>query len=102
MYFTDLILMALFIEAIVNVLKPIWDPSAGKVTVAEYVSMGIGVVISIIARINFMEGVVTLTEPALLYLMYVLTGIALGRGPSFVYDLWQRIKTQQTTTYTLK
>lgn len=95
MNLTDLILIALFIEAIVNVLKPIWDKSAGKITVAELVSMGVGVVIAIVAKLNFMAGVVSITEPVLLYLMYALTGVALGRGPSFVYDLWQKVRAQQ-------
>lgn len=91
----NLIIMALFIEAIVNVLKPIWDKNAGKITVAEIVSMAIGIVISIVAKLNFMAGVVAIAEPVLLYLMYVLTGVALGRGPSFVYDLWKKIRAQQ-------
>ena len=94
MNLTDLLLIALFIEAIVNVLKPLWDKSAGKITAAEVVSMGVGVVIAVVARINFLAGVVNITEPVLLYLLYVLTGVALGRGPSFVYDLWQKIRTQ--------
>ncbi len=97
MNLTYLILIALFVEAIVNVLKPIWDKSAGKITVAELVSMGVGVAIALVAKLNFMAGVVNITEPVLLYLMYVLTGVALGRGPSFVYDLWQKIRAQQTT-----
>lgn len=92
MYLTDLILLALFIEAIVNVLKPIWDKNAGKVTTAELVSMGVGVAVAVVAKLNFMEGAVTITEPILLYLMYVLTGVALGRGPSFLYDLWQKTR----------
>ena len=95
MNLTDLILIALFIEAIVNVLKPIWDKTAGKITIAEIVSMTIGVVIAIVAKLNFMAGVVAITEPVLLYLMYALTGVALGRGPSFVYDLWKKIRAQQ-------
>ena len=94
MNLTDLLLIALFIEAIVNVLKPLWDKSAGKITAAEVVSMGVGVVIAVVARINFLAGVVNITAPVLLYLLYVLTGVALGRGPSFVYDLWQKIRTQ--------
>lgn len=95
MNLTDLILLALFIEAIVNVLKPIWDKAAGKITAAEIVSMSVGVVIAVIAKINFMAGVVEIAEPVLVYLMYVLTGVALGRGPSFVYDLWQKIRDQK-------
>lgn len=87
--------LALFIEAIVNVLKPIWDKSAGKITIAELASMGVGIVIALVAKLNFMADVVNTTEPVLLYLMYALTGVALGRGPSFVYDLWQKIRAQQ-------
>lgn len=97
MNLTDLVLVALFVEAIVNVLKPIWDKSAGKISAAEIVSMAIGVVIAIVAKINFLAGVVNITEPVLVYLMYFLTGVALGRGPSFVYDLWQKIREQPKT-----
>lgn len=97
MNITDLVLVALFIEAIVNVLKPIWDNSAGKITVAEIVSIVIGVVVAIVAKLNFLSGVVEITQPVLVYLLYALTGVALGRGPSFVYDLWQKIREQSKT-----
>ena len=93
----NLIILALFVEAIVQTLKPLWDKTAGKITVAEIVSMGIGVVIAVVARINFLAGVIDVTEPVLLYVLYVLTGIALGRGPSFVHDLWGRIKSSIAT-----
>lgn len=92
MTITNLILIALFVEAIVQQLKPLWDKTAGKITVAEIVSMSLGVLIAIVAKINFLAGVVDITQPVLLYLMYVLTGVALGRGPSFVHDLWVKIR----------
>ncbi len=92
MELTDLILIALFVEAIVQTLKPLWDKSAGSITVAEVVSMCIGVAIAVIAKINFLAGLVDITEPVLLYVLYVLTGVALGRGPSFVHDLWIKIR----------
>ncbi len=88
----NLIILALFVEAIVQTLKPLWDKTAGKITVAEIVSMGIGVVIAIVAKINFLAGVIDVTQPVLLYVLYVLTGMALGRGPSFVHDLWGKIR----------
>lgn len=88
----NLIILALFVEAIVQTMKPIWDKTAGKITVAEIVSMAIGVVIAIVAKINFLAGVVDVTQPVLLYLLYALTGVALGRGPSFVHDLWERVR----------
>ncbi len=94
MSLTNLILIALFAEAIVQQLKPLWDKTAGKITVAEIVSMSLGVLIAIVAKINFLAGVVDITQPVLLYVMYVLTGVALGRGPSFVHDLWVKIRAQ--------
>jgi hypothetical protein len=90
----NLIILALFVEAIVQTMKPIWDKTAGKITVAEIVSMGIGIVIAVFAKINFLEGVVTISQPVLLYLLYALTGVALGRGPSFVHDFWTKMKSQ--------
>ena len=64
----------------------------GKITIAENVSMAIGVVIAVVAKINFLAEVVDVAQPVLLYLLYGLTGVALGRGPSFVHDLWQRTR----------
>ena len=83
----NLIILALFVEAIAQTIKPIWDKTAGKITVAEIVSMGIGIVIAVVAKINFLSSVVEVTQPVLLYALYILTGVALGRGPSFVHDL---------------
>ena len=88
----NLIILALFVEAIVQTMKPIWDKNAGKITVAEIVSMGIGIVIAVVAKINFLAGVMEISEPVLLYALYALTGVALGRGPSFVHDLWNKMR----------
>ena len=88
----NLIILALFVEAIVQTLKPLWDKTAGKIAVSEIVSMGIGVVLAVVAKINFLAGVLDVTQPVLLYLLYALTGVALGRGPSFVHDLWEKIR----------
>jgi len=96
MTLTNLVLIALFVEAIVQQLKPIWDRTAGKITVAEIVSMCLGVLIAVVAKINFLAGVVEISQPVLLYVMYVLTGVALGRGPSFVHDLWVKIRNSIT------
>ncbi|HWQ97455.1 MAG TPA: hypothetical protein VN538_05100 [Clostridia bacterium] len=88
----NLIILALFVEAIVQTIKPLWDKTAGKITVAEIVSMGIGVVIAVVTKINFLEGAVDVAQPMLWYLLYALTGVALGRGPSFVHDLRVAVK----------
>ena len=88
----NLIILALFVEAIVQTIKPIWDKTAGKITTAEIVSMAIGILISVVAKINFLAGVIEISQPMLLYVLYALTGVALGRGPSFVHDLWGKLK----------
>ena len=93
----NLIILALFVEAIVQTVKPIWDKTAGKITIAEIVSMCIGILIAIVAKINFLAGVVEISQPVLLYVLYALTGVALGRGPSFVHDLWGKIREHSTT-----
>lgn len=95
----NLIILALFVEAIVQTLKPLWDKTAGKITVAEIVSMGIGILIAVVAKINFLAGLVDISEPVLLYVLYVLTGVALGRGPSFVHDLWVGVKNSQVNKF---
>ena len=97
MNIVDLVLVAMFIEAVVSALKPIWDPVDGKrLTIAELVSMGIGVVLAVSSRINMLEALVQIQTPGWVeYLFYVMTGIALGRGPSFLYDLWTRIQNWQ-------
>ena len=97
MNLANLIILALFVEAIVQTIKPLWDKTAGQITIAEIVSMCIGIVIAIVAKINFLAGVVDVTQPVLLYVLYVLTGVALGRGPSFVHDLWVKIRAQKAT-----
>ena len=93
----NLIILALFVEAFVQTLKPLWDKTAGKITVAEIVSMCMGVLIAVVAKINFLAGVVEISQPVLLYVLYVLTGVALGRGPSFVHDLWVKIRNSITS-----
>lgn len=92
---TNLLILALFIETVVNWLKPLWDKTAPKITVAEIVSMGIGVVIAVLARINMMESFVSVTHPVLIYVLYVCTGVGLGRGPSVLYDAWKKLRAQQ-------
>jgi len=89
--------LALFVEAIVQTLKTLLDKFAGTITIAEIVSMGIGIVIAVAAKLDFLAGVVDVRQPTLLYLLYALTGVALGRGPSFVHDLWGKIRWQDNS-----
>lgn len=93
--FIDVILIALFIEAIVNALKPIWTKGENRLTVSEYVSMGMGILLAVTCKINMLAYVVELDWPYPVwveYVFYVLTGIAIGRGTNFLYDLWDKLK----------
>lgn len=95
---TDIIMIALFIEAIVNALKPLWTKDGDRMTVSELVSMGMGILLAVTCKINMLAYVVELTYPAwVTTIFYVLTGIALGRGTNFVYDLWKKLREWKDT-----
>lgn len=94
----DVLMIALIIEAIVNSLKPIWTGGEGM-SVSEYVSMAIGVLIAVTCKIDIVGYVVELTTPFpgwMQYVFYALTGIAIGRGTNFLYDLWQKMMEWKT------
>lgn len=95
---TDVILIALFIEAIVNALKPIWTKGETQFTVSEYVSMGMGVLLAVSCKINMLAYMVEIIDYPIWveYIFYVLTGIAIGRGTNFLYDLWNKLKEWQS------
>ncbi len=96
MQITDIILIALFIEAIVNAIKPIWVKEGEKFTVSEYVSMAMGILLAVSCKINMLAYVVEVNYPLWVeYIFYVLTGVAIGRGTNFLYDLWKKLKEWQ-------
>ena len=88
----NLACIALFMQASVQALKPIWSPGAEKLSITEIVSTCVGVLIALLAKINMLDGMIVNPPVVLEYLLYVLTGIGLGRGPSFIHDLWSKIK----------
>ena len=94
---SDVILISLFIEAIVGALKPLWSKDGEKLSVSEYVSMGMGILLAVSCKINMLAYVVELSYPVWVeYVFYALTGIAIGRGTNFLYDLWNKLKEWQT------
>lgn len=75
MTITDMLMIALFIEAIVNALKPIWQEDGEKMTASEYVAMGFGVIFAVSCKINMLAYVVDVeTAPWMNYFFYALTG----------------------------
>lgn len=87
-----LITIALFIEALVQVIKPIYNEEAKKFSIPEIISVAAGILVAVIGKINLLEGLITTDNIVAIYILYGLSGIALGRGPSFVHDLWSKIK----------
>lgn len=88
-----LIAVALFIEALVQVVKPLYDKQAKRFVIPEIISVISGIVIAVIGKVNLLEGLIITDNLVGLYIIYALSGVALGRGPSFVHDLWKKIKT---------
>lgn len=97
---TNIIVIALFIEAIIEAVKPIWNKEAKRLSLPELLSMAAGIVVAVLGRVNMLDGLITTETPALLYVLYIFSGVALGRGPSFVHDLRNRIKTFNADTAT--
>lgn len=89
---SSLIVIALFIEALVQVIKPIYNEEAKKFSVPEIISVAAGILVAVIGKINMLEGLITTDNIVAIYILYGLSGVALGRGPSFVHDLWSKIK----------
>lgn len=92
-----IILIAMFIEAIVSAIKPIWSTGDDRMSVAEIVSIVVGIVLAVSCKINMLYYISDInfafdTPDWVNYLFYILTGVALGRGPSFIWDLWERIR----------
>lgn len=88
-----LIAVALFIEALVQVIKPIYNEEAKKFSIPEIISVLSGIIIAVIGEVNLLEGLITTENIVALHILYALSGIALGRSPSFIHDLWTKIKT---------
>ncbi|MBQ8111380.1 MAG: hypothetical protein IJ124_14585 [Clostridia bacterium] len=93
----NIIMLALFVEAIVSAIKPLWKDGGKGLSVTEIVSIVVGIVMAVALRIDLFRVLVESeviwdAPPWVDYVFYVMTGVAIGRGPSFIYDLWQEIK----------
>ena len=91
--FIALVSAAVFIETVVQAIKPVYDPTTKRFAPAELIAMLCGVMIAVFARLNLLEGFFTTDSQPLNAILYALSGIILGRGPSFVHDLWGKLKT---------
>jgi hypothetical protein len=86
----QLLVLAALIEALVQTVKPVWQPE--QRTVTFFVTLGVGFLFSI--SLNYLAGldIFTILGVPLVKLPVVgviATGILLSRGAQFVHDLIQ-------------
>ena len=86
------IIIAMFVQAVVQALKPV-DEGTKRYTAPEIISILIGVIIAVAAGLNMLAGIVPDAPIVLEILFRVMTGVGIGRGPSFLHDLWGKLKT---------
>lgn len=93
MNFIVICLLALLIEALIQVIKPLWGQmKIGEMSLTEVMSMLIGIVVALVGKLNILADFVQADNVFLLYIFHVITGLAMGRGTSFVHDLWLKLR----------
>ena len=91
MQYTQLIIIAILVEAIWENLKMIWDKN--KLNINMLGSLLLSMIICVLAQINIFEIVgINLIVPIIGYL---LTGIIVSRGANFVNDLFSKINNKE-------
>ena len=96
----SIIMLALFIEAIVSALKPLWKEGGEPLSITEIISLCMGVLVAVALKIDLFYAITGMdfaweTPVWMDYVFYVMSGVAIGRGPSFVADLWKGLKAWQ-------
>ena len=90
--FWIIIVLALLVEALVETLKLLWDPVKRNVSWPTVCSLVVGIVIAFATHASIFE-LLSITIVASSWLGYIITGILISRGSSFIHDLWSRINT---------
>jgi hypothetical protein len=89
---TQILVMAVLLEALVQTVKPIWKPE--QASVSFYVSLGIGMVVSV--GMNYLAGLDIFSAVGIPLVKapvvgVVATGLLISRGSNFVHDLIKSI-----------
>ncbi|HMM32392.1 MAG TPA: hypothetical protein PKB13_11530 [Clostridia bacterium] len=91
-----LIVLGLLVEAIVETLKPVWDAEKRKVAWPVICSLVVGIAIAMLTQASIFQ-LLNIKIVASSWLGYIVTGILISRGSSFIHDLWNRINNYATT-----
>ena len=91
MQYTQLVIIAILVEAIWENLKMIWDKN--KLNINMLGSLLLSMIICVLAQINIFKIVgIELIVPIIGYL---LTGIIVSRGANFVNDLFSKLNNKE-------
>ena len=93
--FTQILIIAILIESVIETLKPIWDKSK-RTNIAEfYVALGLGVLVAVLGGFDIFLA----AGVPLMFLMFLgpwagifFTGLILGRGSTVVHGLIKAIQ----------
>jgi len=88
MEITTLIITAIFVEAIWENLKILWED--GKISFNRLGALILGIIVCVLAKVDLftMVGI----EFSIPFVSYVFTGIIVSRGANFVNDLFSKIR----------
>jgi len=86
-------LLTFLIEAVIQIIKPIWGQTKiGDMSLTEVISMVAGIAIAVFGKLNILAEIIQTESMFLQYVFYVITGLAMGRGTSFLHDLWLKLR----------
>jgi hypothetical protein len=89
---TNLLAIGVFLQAVVQTVKPIYDPESKRFSLPEVIAVVAGIIVAIIGQINLLEGIFTTDSTIALYILYGISGIVCGRSASFVHDLFNKMR----------
>lgn len=93
--FTQILIIAILIESVLEAVKPVWDKSKRVNVVEFYVALGLGVLIAVLGGFDiFIAAGVPLTFLSFLgaWAGIFFTGLILGRGSTVVHGLIKAIQ----------
>ena len=92
MELTQILGLALLCRSLTQIFKKIYNKEQKIFHIPELVSIGIGVVVSSLTDYNMFSSIIPGTTQFIHWLFVVITGVVLGQGGSFVYDLWSALQ----------
>lgn len=87
-----IIVTATFVEAIVNIVKMIWDKEKRSISYSVLLSLAIGIVIALSTNLDILGAFGVVIEWKIL--PQVISGVIISRGANYVYDLVGKLTSQ--------